>query len=387
MHKSIYILAIATFVAGTVEFIITGLLSMIAGDLHVSVGAVGQLVSIFSVVFAFGAPIFIAITSKIERKKLLLIALAVFFFGNILSIISPNFAVLLIARIILAASCSVVIVVSITTATNIVSPEIRGRAIGVIFMGISSSLVFGVPLGTVIGENFGWRMTFVLVGLLSLLAMLGIYKFLPKVKGQPTIPLIKQVATLKNKRILSIQLISFLQLTGHFTIYTYFTPYLMKTMGLSTNMISIVLLVFGMAGILGGWLGGWSTDKFGGSKTLVFNLGLLAISILTLTFAPSSIISLFIIVVLWGTVSWSISPAVQDSLARVAKNSADIQVGLNNSFSHTGIALGSSLGGILITHYAVTMNALVGGIIVIFALLSAIYSFALTNKVNETKLI
>lgn len=382
MHKGIYILAIATFVAGTVEFIITGLLSMIAGDLNVSVGAVGQLVSIFSVVFAFGAPVLMAITSKMERKKLLLIALTVFFFGNVLSIVSPNFIVLLIARIILAASCSVVIVVSITTAANIVTSEIRGRAIGIIFMGISSSLVFGVPLGTLIGENFGWRMTFVLVGGLSLFAMVGIYKFLPKVESQPTIPLIKQVATLKNKRILSVQLISFLQLTGHFTIYTYFAPYLINTMGLSTKMISIVLLVFGMAGILGGWIGGWSTDKFGGGKTIVFNLGLLAITILTLSFAPSSMISLFVIVIIWGTVSWSISPAVQDSLAKVAKDSADIQVGLNNSFSHTGIALGSSLGGILISQYQVTMNAVVGGIIVILALFSAIYSFVQTNKVT-----
>lgn len=381
MHKGIYILAIATFVAGTVEFIITGLLAMIAGDLQVSVGIVGQLVSIFSLVFAFGAPVFIAITSKMERRKLLLIAMLIFFFGNILSIISPNFTILLIARIILAASCSVVIVVSITTAANIVSNEIRGRAIGVIFMGISSSLVFGVPLGTLIGEHYGWRMTFALVGILSLLSMVGIIKFLPKVNPQPSIPLLKQIATLKSKRILSIQLISFLQLTGHFTIYTYFTPFLQSTMGLSIKMISISLLIFGVAGILGGWFGGWSTDKFGGAKTILVILGLLAISILLLPIATNSIISLLIIVTLWGCLSWSLSPAIQDSLAKVAKDSADIQVGLNNSFSHIGIALGSSLGGILINEFPAKMNALVGGMIVILALFSALYSFSQNTKV------
>lgn len=381
MHKGIYILAIATFVAGTVEFIITGLLSMIAGDLNVSVGLVGQLVSIFSLVFAFGAPVFIAITSRMERRKLLLIALLVFFFGNILSILSPNFIVLLIARIILAASCSIVIVVSITTAANIVSNDRRGRAIGIIFMGISSSLVFGVPLGTLIGENFGWRMTFALVGFLSIVSMIGIYKYLPKVNPQPTIPLLKQIATLKSKNILSIQLISFLQLTGHFTIYTYFTPFLQTTMGLSTKMISIILLIFGVAGIFGGWFGGWSTDKFGGAKTIMINLGLLAVSIIFLPLATKSIISLLIIVILWGSLSWSISPAIQDSLAKVAKESSDIQVGLNNSFSHIGIALGSSLGGILINQYSVSTNAIVGGMIVIFAVISAFYSFVQKNKI------
>lgn len=380
MHKGIYILAIATFVAGTVEFIITGLLAMIAGDLHVSVGIVGQLVSIFSLVFAIGAPVLIAITSKIERRKLLLIAMTVFLIGNVISIISPNFTILLIARIILAASCSVVIVVSITTAANIVSNEIRGRAIGVIFMGISSSLVFGVPLGTLIGEHYGWRMTFALVGVLSLLSMVGIIKFLPKVNPQPSIPLVKQIATLKNKRILSIQLISFLQLTGHFTIYTYFTPFLQSTMGLSTKMISISLLIFGVAGILGGWIGGWCTDRFGGAKTILIILGLLAISILLLPIATNSIISLMMIVTLWGCLSWSLSPSIQDSLAKAAKDSADIQVGLNNSFSHIGIALGSSLGGILINEFPARTNAIVGGMIVILALVSAAYSFSLNSR-------
>ena len=380
MHKGIYILAIATFVAGTVEFIITGLLAMIAGDLHVSVGIVGQLVSIFSLVFAIGAPVLIAITSKIERRKLLLIAMTVFLIGNVISIISPNFTILLIARIILAASCSVVIVVSITTAANIVSNEIRGRAIGVIFMGISSSLVFGVPLGTLIGEHYGWRMTFALVGVLSLLSMVGIIKFLPKVNPQPSIPLVKQITTLKNKRILSIQLISFLQLTGHFTIYTYFTPFLQSTMGLSTKMISISLLIFGVAGILGGWIGGWCTDRFGGAKTILIILGLLAISILLLPIATNSIISLMMIVTLWGCLSWSLSPSIQDSLAKAAKDSADIQVGLNNSFSHIGIALGSSLGGILINEFPARTNAIVGGMIVILALVSAAYSFSLNSR-------
>jgi len=149
----IFILAFATFVAGTVELVIAGILNMIATDLEVSVGRVGQLVSIFSLVFAFGAPILIGLTSRVERRKLLLIAMITFLLGNILSIISPNYTTLLIARIILAASCSIVVVVSVTIAAKTVAVESRGRAIGIIFMGLSASLVIGVPLGTIIGEH------------------------------------------------------------------------------------------------------------------------------------------------------------------------------------------------------------------------------------------
>ncbi|MEW4286066.1 MFS transporter [Priestia koreensis] len=380
MNKGIFILSVTTFVAGTVELVIAGILGMIAEDLHVSVGTVGQLVSIFSFVFAFGAPILIALTSRIERRKLLLIAMLTFLGGNILSIFSSNFTTLLIARVILAASCSIVVVVSVTLAANTVSTELRGRAIGIIFMGLSASLVLGVPLGTIIGENFGWRMTFLLVAVLSIISMLGIIKFLPKVPPQPTVSLLKQIATLKSKKIVSIHLISVLELTGHFTVYTYFTPFLQSTMGLSTNMISVVLLIFGVAGIAGGWIGGWSSDKFGGARTILISLLLFVVSLFVLPYATGSIISLLIVVILYGALVWALSPAVQNYLTKEAPESSDIQIGLNTSFLHLGVALGSGFGGIIINHYPVTTNIRVAGIMVTLALFSAVYSVMQTKQ-------
>lgn len=380
MNKGIFILAVTTFVAGTVELVIAGILGMIAEDLHVSVGTVGQLVSIFSFVFAFGAPILIALTSRIERRKLLLITMLIFLGGNILSILSTSFTTLLIARIILAASCSIVVVVSVTMAANTVAVELRGRAIGIIFMGLSASLVLGVPLGTIIGENFGWRMTFLLVAVLGILSMLGIIKFLPKVPPQPTVSLLKQIATLKSKKIVSIHLISVLELTGHFTVYTYFTPFLQTTMGLSTNMISIVLLIFGVAGIAGGWIGGWSSDKFGGARTILVSLVLFVASLFVLPYATGSIISLLIVVILYGTLVWSLSPAVQNYLVKAAPESSGIQLGLNTSFLHLGVALGSGFGGVLISHYPVTTNPWVAGIMVTLTLFSAVYSIIKTKQ-------
>jgi DHA1 family purine base/nucleoside efflux pump-like MFS transporter len=379
VNKGVYILAIATFVAGTVELVIAGILDMIASDLNVSVGTVGQLVSIFSLVFAFGAPVLIALTSRLERRKLLLIAMLIFLMGNIISVLSPNFTTLLMARVILAASCSIVVVVSVTMAANTVAAELRGRAIGLIFMGLSASLVLGVPLGTIIGENFGWRMTFVLVAVLSVLSILGIIKFLPKVPPQPTVPLRTQLATLKNKKTASIQLISVLELTGHFTVFTYLTPFLKATMGLSTNMISIVLLIFGIAGILGGWIGGWSSDKFGGPRTILVSLALFATSLFILPYATGSMISLLIVIILYGSVVWALSPAVQNYLVKSSPESSDIQLGLNTSFLHLGVASGSALGGVLINNFAITTNTWVAGIMVILAFISGVYAVTRTS--------
>ncbi|MGE7767063.1 MFS transporter [Peribacillus sp. NPDC096540] len=384
MNIGIFVLALATFVAGTVELVIAGIINMIAEDLHVSVGAVGQLVSVFSLVFAFGAPVLIALTSKVEKRKLLLIAMLTFLGGNILSIFSPNFTTLLIARIILAASCSIVVVTSVTMAANTVATELRGRAIGLIFMGLSASLVLGVPLGTIIGQNFGWRMTFVLVSVLSIVSMLGIIKFLPKVPPQPAVPLLKQIATLKSKKIASIQLISVLELTGHFIVYTYFTLFLKTSMDLSTNMISMVLLVFGIAGITGGWIGGWASDKFGGARTILTFLILFAVSLFLLPYSTGSMISLLIVVVLYGAMVWALSPAVQNYLAESAPDSSDIQLGLNTSFLHLGVALGSGLGGLLVDHFSVTINTWVAGIMVVLALISAIYSLTINRRENTS---
>jgi DHA1 family purine base/nucleoside efflux pump-like MFS transporter len=183
-----------------------------------------------------------------------------------------------------------------------------------------------------------------------------------------------------------IQLISVLELTGHFTVYTYFTPFLQATMGLSVNMISLVLLIFGIASITGGWIGGWTSDKFGGAKTIPIALVLLAISIFLLPLATNSLISLFIDVLFWGALVWMLSPSVQSYLVQAAPDSSDIQLGLNTSFLHLGVALGSGLGGILVNHYPVTTNTWIGGIMVVLALISAIYSVTKIQKNTSNQL-
>ena len=139
-------------------------------------------------------------------------------------------------------------------------------------------------------------------------------------------------------------------------------------------MISMVLLVFGVAGIAGGWIGGWASDKFGGVRAILVFLVLFATSLFLLPYATGSILSLLIVVILYGVMVWALSPAVQSYLAKSDPDSADIQLGLNTSFLHLGVALGSGLGGFLVDHYPVTTNTWIAGIMVVLALISAVYS-------------
>ncbi|MBB6733242.1 MFS transporter [Cohnella zeiphila] len=374
MNARIVLLAVASFVVGTVELVIAGILNLIATDLNVSLGAAGQLVSVYSLIFALGSPILLALTARWERKKLLLAAMSLFVVGCVVSMLAPNFTVLLLSRVLLAASCSVVVVLSVTMAAHLAAPETKGRAIGIIFMGISASLVLGVPLGTFVGERAGWRMTFALIAGLTLTVLLVLAKALPKLESESAEPLRRQLRTLRTPKIWSAHLISVLQMTGQFAIYAYISPFLKTTMNLSTQTISLVLLVYGAAGVAGGWIGGWASDRLGARRTILIALMLHAAAIFLLPVASASMPSLLAAVILWCAFNMAPSPAIQSYLLASSPGSAGVQLSFNTSALHIGVALGSAIGGLIVNRYAVTLNAWAGGGIVLLAIGSALFS-------------
>ncbi|HLS60441.1 MAG TPA: MFS transporter [Virgibacillus sp.] len=381
MDKRVYLLTIVAFIVGMVELIIGGILDLVATDLNVSLGKAGLLITIFSLVFAVSAPILLVVTAKVERKKLSLLSLFIFFIGNIIAIFSPSFSVLMIARIISAASGSLLIVLCITIASSIVPQKHVGRAIGIVVMGISGSLVFGVPIGLMLGNSFGWRAPFILITGLTLLLIIGIYYFMEKIAPQPSIPLKQQLATLKNSKILFAHITMFLFLAGHMVLYAYFTPFLKTILGLDATWVSIVYLVFGVAAITGGGLGGTLADRFGAKPVILTVITVFAIAMFSIPVATFSLTIFLIIMIIWGMMNWAITPALQSYLIESAPETAAIQQSLNNSALHFGIAFGSLVGGVVIERTSVEYNATVGGLFIILALGAALFS--MTRKTNS----
>lgn len=374
MNKRVYFLMTVSFVVGMVELLISGILDLIADDFQISLGQAGLLISIFSLIFAVAGPILLVATAKIERKRLTLIFLFLFFLSNLVTIFSSTFSILFLGRIMTALSGSLLVVLCLVMAPGIVEPAYRGRAIGVVSMGISGSIVLGVPIGLVLGNAFGWRAPFVLISVLTLVSMVGVTFFMEKVPPKPSIPLRQQLGTLRNRKILFAHLSMFLFLGGHMVLYAYLKPFLTTTMGLNGLWVGVVYFIFGIAAVSGGGLGGTLADKLGTQRTIVSTIAIFGISLFAIRFATVFLPLFFVVLVIWGMMNWSLSPALQSYLIETDPTTSEVQQSLNNSALHFGIAFGSFIGGIVIEQTSVLLNPVIGSILIIFSLGAALIS-------------
>ena len=384
MDKRVYFLVVISFIVGMVEFIIGGILDLVADALQVSISQAGFLITIFAIVFAISGPLLLMVTQKIERKRLTIYALTVFLIGNIVTIIIPIYAVVFLGRIISAASGALLTVLCLIMAPNIVEPQFRARAIGLVSMGISGSLVLGVPIGLLLGNNFGWRSPFIFIALLAMLAIIGVSLFMDRVKPRPSLSLKEQLATLKGRKIIFAHMIPFLFLAGHSVLYAYFTPFLRNLLHLDAIWLSMVYFIFGIAAVSGGGLGGFMADKLGTKRTMLLVISIFALSMFILPHTIFSFPLFLFVMVIWGSMSWANTPALQSYLIETTPETAEIQQSLSNSALHFGIAFGSFIGGIVIEHPSVQHNATVGAILVLLALGAALISmYAPKQPVKE----
>ncbi|WP_174616099.1 MFS transporter [Virgibacillus ihumii] len=374
MNKRVYFLMIVAFVVGMVELIIGGLLDLMAKDLGVSLGQVGFLITIFSLIFAVGAPILLILTSNIERKRLTLISLVIFLLGNIVTVFSPTYTVVFIGRVISALSGSLLIILCLTIAPSIVHPKYRGRAIGIVSMGVSASIVLGLPVGLVLGNAFGWRAPFVLIAVLTVLSMAGVFFLMERIEPKPSSPIGEQLATLKNRRIFFGQVITFLFIAGHTVLYAYLTPFVKTTMGIDGTWVSIIYMIFGIAAVSGGAVGGTLSDTIGPKRTIMLTIVVFTMVMFAIPYTTFALTAFLLILVIWGMLSWTLAPATMSYLISLSPKTSDIQQSLNNSALHLGIAFGSLIGGVVIEQVSVEQNATVGGFFVILSIGAALIS-------------
>lgn len=372
---TIYILALAVFLIGTIEYIITGVIEMIAEDLSVSTSEVGLMVTVFALSAAIIAPILIALTINMDRKKLLLTALSIFIASNGLMLLNLPYEAMLGVRIIQGASGGIATVVAMAVATRLVEKERRGNAIGIILMGLSSSLVLGVPAGTFFSERFGWRALFVIIGVLSLLPLFIISSKVPAIQEKEAVTLRMQLSVLKDSRIVTALAVTLLYVGGYATLFTYITPYLQAASSLSVTEISGVLFLAGVCSFMGSKLGGQLADAKGSKFTIVTGLLLQGATLVLFSLAGVHVVLLVLVLMIFMLGTWSISPAQQLLLVTLVPRNPDMALSVNTSFIQFGFALGSALGGFVISRTSVLHLNWAGLAAVAIALILALRLF------------
>lgn len=352
MPLALFALTIAAYAIGTTEFVIVGLLPTVADDLGITLPLAGLIVSIYALGVTFGAPVLTALTGRAGRKPLLLGLMALFIAGNTLAAFAPSYEVLLVARVLSAFAHGVFFSVGATIAAELVPEDRRASAIAMMFMGLTVAIVTGVPLGTLIGQTFGWRATFAAVAGLGIVAFAGIAALLPSnLKRQEAASLGEQVRVLGSGRLLIVFAMTALGYGGTFVTFTFLAPMLQQVTGFSASSVSLVLVLYGLAIAIGNIAGGKIADRNPvRALTWLFAAQAAVLALFTFT-APSPVLALVTLAAL-GFLSFANVPGLQLYVVQLAKRhrpaAVDVASALNIAAFNLGIAAGAWIGGLVV---------------------------------------
>jgi predicted MFS family arabinose efflux permease len=369
----VFWLALAAFAIGTEAFVIAGLLPIVSADLQISVAATGQLVTAYALAYALGSPILAVAFNNFDRRDVLTLALSGFIAANLLAVAATSFPLLLASRVLMAMGAALCTPTAIGVAVALASPERRGRAVALVTSGITVATVIGVPLGTMVGNQFGWRATFVMVAALGAVALAGVLYGVPRGLPNSTATLGERLAVARHPGVLYALATTVLWAIGGFTVFTYLAIPL-QGLGFNAADISLALLIFGSAAAIGNMLGGTLADRFGPLPTAAVGLAGMATALVLLSLVLKSATpdharyAVLLLVFGWAIAGWAFYPAQVASIIRIDPRSSVIALSLNASALYLGFALGGAAGGVVLSILGPTDLGWVGGSSVVASL-------------------
>jgi len=344
---ALFALAAAAFGIGTTEFVIMGLLPDVARDLGVSIPRAGLLVTGYALGVTFGGPVLALMTAKADRRKALLFLVGIFILGNLLCAIAPTYGLLMAARVVTAVCHGTFFGLGAVVAATIVPPQMRARAIAMMFSGLTLANVLGVPFGTALGQALGWRATFWAVVAIGVVAATALALWLPRNIPNQSTSLIAEARTLRRAGVWLAMSISTVSSIALFSVFTYIAPILTDVTGISAHGVTIMLLLFGagltLGNAVGGRLGDWKL-----MPTLIGGTVLLIAIQLVFFMTSGSMIAAGATVFTWGFLVFVIIPSIQMQVLHAARGAPTLASTLNQSAFNLGNASGAWIGGLAI---------------------------------------
>ncbi|MDN0112335.1 MFS transporter [Yersinia mollaretii] len=376
MPVALLALALCAFAIGTTEFVIMGLLPQVAGDLQILIPTAGWLISGYALGVAIGAPIMAVLTAKLPRKKTLLLLMVIFIIGNLMCAMAYSYDFLMLARVITALCHGAFFGIGAVVASNLVAPNRRASAVALMFTGLTLANVLGVPLGTALGQAFGWRSTFWVVSVIGLFSLAALYRKLPSSHEEAPTELRKEIAALRGGGIWLSLLMTVFFAAAMFALFTYIAPILTDVTQVSEQGVSWTLLLMGVGLTLGNIVGGRLADwRLSVSLTMTFLL--IALFSALFSWTSYSLLAAEVTLFLWSAAAFSAVPALQINVVAYGKKAPNLVSTLNIAAFNVGNALGAWVGGMVIARgLGLTAVPLAAAGLAVIGLLLCLFTFS-----------
>jgi MFS transporter, DHA1 family, inner membrane transport protein len=366
-------LALGTFAVGVEGFVIATLLPAIAADSGVTITQAGYLVFAYAIAYAIGAPLLSAFTGGFDRRPLLAVVALVFAVGAFLAAVSQGYAMLLIARLIIAASAGLYAATAQAAAVSVSTPERRARSVAIVVAGTTMAVALGAPIGAFLSGFAGWRGTYFAIAGVGVATSLAIWFMLPHgIKGDRR-GLGERLGVLRVPGLVPALGAILLYMAGPFAAFIYLGPVTTRLMGLDAGLLPVIMLAYGLGAALGNTVGGQLSDRIGAQSTVTVAAALNVVFLLLLgvipTFPAGVVTPVFFgFMILWGIAGWMFVPAQVSRVVALSPNSAPLALSLNASFLYLGTALGALVGGFVLEHMSINELGLVAAIFPALAL-------------------
>ncbi|MFC4118285.1 MFS transporter [Nonomuraea zeae] len=368
MGSRLYPLAVGNFAVGTGMFVTAGLLPPISADLGISRSAAGQLMTVFALAYAVLSPLLAAVTARLSRKNLLLVALGVFILGNTLTALAPTYPLVMATRVIAAAGAAMFTPTASGVANALTTPERRGRALALVMGGMTVSSAIGVPLGTWLGSVSGWRSTLWLVAGLGVIGLIGVAAVIPEVRIPASGRLRERFAPLGDRRVQAVLATQLLMFAAAFTAYTYIGS-------LFDLPLPALLWAWGLGGIVGNQLGGRFTDLYGPRAMVLIGLGASTVFLALIPVANLALPVALVWAFLWGGLGWLVAPAQQFRTVAAVPGNVPIGLGLLSSAQYVGLFVAGLAGGAALDWYGRTGVVVLSTGLALLALLFTLVTY------------